>query len=122
MAASENPSLTSSAERAVGLLAIEVIVFACFWIARPLLSVLAWGALIAIALAPLHRVLARSGNGRPKTAATLMVLVLLMIVVVPLSFLPGSFDRAAQELSGITNNWTELKLPAPPPGSAKSPC
>jgi hypothetical protein len=32
--------------------------FACFWIARTLLGVLVWGALIAITLVPLHRVIA----------------------------------------------------------------
>jgi predicted PurR-regulated permease PerM len=36
--------------------------------------VLAWGALIAIALAPLHQVLARACGNRPKTAAALLVL------------------------------------------------
>ena len=58
----EDPSLSFWAERAVGLLVIGAILFACFWIAKPLLFVLAWGALIAIALAPLYRALARAGG------------------------------------------------------------
>jgi predicted PurR-regulated permease PerM len=102
------------AERIVGLLAIGAIVFACFWIAAPLVGVLAWGALIAIALAPLHRVLARASGNRPKTVATLMVLVLLGLVIFPLSFLPASFEGAAEGIASVTNNWTELKLPPPP--------
>lgn len=102
------------AERAVGLLILGGIIFACFWIAQPLLGILVWGALIAVALAPLHRLLARSAGGRPKMVATLMVLVLLAVMVFPLSFLPGSFVRAAAGLSAMTNNWTELKLPPLP--------
>lgn len=107
-------SLSFWAERIVALLAIGAIVFACFWIAAPLVGVLAWGALIAIALAPLHRVLARAGGNRPKTAATLLVLVLLGLVIFPLSLLPASFESAAEGIASVTNNWTELKLPAPP--------
>jgi len=114
MSAEADASLSFWAERVVGLLVIAAIVFACFWIARPLLWVLVWGALIAIALAPLHRVLARTGGDRPKAAATLMVLVLLALVVFPLSFLPASFERGAEGISGMTNNWTEFKLPPLP--------
>src|SRR4029453_16018616 len=104
----KDPSLSFWAERAVALVAIGAILFACFWIAKPLLFVLAWGALIAIALAPLHRTLARVGGNRRKTAATLIVLVLLALVIFPLSYLPGSFKHATDGLAGLTNNWTEL--------------
>ena len=107
----KDQSLSFWAERAVALLAIGAILFACFWIAKPLLFVLAWGALLAIALAPLHRTLALVGGNRPKTAATVMVLVLLALVIFPLSYLPGSFEGVAEGLASLTNNWTELKLP-----------
>jgi predicted PurR-regulated permease PerM len=114
MSAKADASLSFWAERVSGLLVIGVIIFACFWIARPLIWVLAWGALMAIALAPFHRVLARTGGNRPKVAATLIVLVLLALVIFPLSFLPASFERMAGGLSRVTNNWTELTLPPLP--------
>jgi len=75
---------------------------------------LVWAALIAIVLAPLHRLLARTAGDRPKWAATLIVLVLLALVALPISFLPASFERAAEGISNMTNNWTELRLPPPP--------
>src|SRR5262245_12489188 len=114
MAPKEDQSLSFWAERAVALLAIGLILFACFWIAKPLLFVLVWGALIAIALAPLHRMLARVFGNRPKVAATVMVLVLLALVIFPLSYLPGSFEGITEGLASLTNNWTELKLPPLP--------
>src|SRR5262245_20690430 len=115
MSADDAPaSLSFWAERTIGLLAIGIIVFACFWIARPLLSVIVWGAMIAIALAPGHRSIARTIGNRPKWAAALLVVVLLAILVVPLSLLPGSIERAISGMSRITNNWTELNLPPPP--------
>jgi predicted PurR-regulated permease PerM len=110
----EDPPLSFWAERAVGLLAIGAILFACFWIAKPLLGVLVWGALIAVALAPLHRLLARAGGNRPKATATVMVLFLLALVIFPLSFLPASWESAAERIAKLTNNWTELKIPPPP--------
>lgn len=114
MTPKQDPTLSFWAERAVALLAIGAILFACFWIAKPLLFVLAWGALIAIALAPLHRTLARVTGNWPKVAATVMVLVLLALVIFPLSYLPGSFEGVTEGLAGLTNNWTELKLPPLP--------
>src|SRR4029453_2218648 len=101
-------SLSQWAERTVGLLAIAIIVFACFWIALPLLGILVWGALSAIALSPLHRMVARRLGNRPRWGAALLVLVLLALLVVPLFFLPGSIERAINGISRLTNNWTEL--------------
>lgn len=102
------------AERTVGLLMIAVIAFACLWIALPLLGVLVWGALIAITLAPTHRIVTRTIGNRPKLAAAVLILMLLTILVVPLFYLPGSIERSVSAISRMTNNWTELNLPPPP--------
>jgi predicted PurR-regulated permease PerM len=114
-------SLGVWAERVVGLLVFGVIILACFWIAWPLMGILAWGALIAVALHPLCHSLASAIGDRPKTATLLIVLILLILVIVPLSYLPGSFDRATDATAGLTNNWTELKLPPPPSWIASFP-
>ena len=114
MAEQTDTSLSFWAERVFGLLVLVAIIFFCFWIARPLLGVLAWGALVAIALAPTHRMLARNFGNRPKLAATLLVFVLMALVLFPLSFVPAAIESATDGFSRITNNWTELKLPSPP--------
>lgn len=106
--------MTFWAERVVSLLVLGTIILACFWIAWPLLGVLAWGAMIAIALAPAHRTLAALFGGSQKAAATLIALVLLILLMLPLSYLPGSFQHATREVALITNNWTELRLPPLP--------
>ena len=46
----------------------------------------------------------------------MIVLFLLALVIFPLSYLPASIEGAAEGLAGVTNNWTELKLPPMPPG------
>src|SRR5262245_66228369 len=109
MAPREDLSLSFWAERAVALLAIGLILFACFWIAKPLLFVLAWGALIAIALAPLYWMLARVFGNRPKVAATVMVLVLLALVIFLLSYLLVSFEGVREGLASRTDMLTDLQ-------------
>ena len=121
MSAGAEESLGFWAERLVGLLVIGAVILACFWIAWPLMGVLAWGALIAVALYPLQRRLAKAIGNRPKTAMMLIVVILLVLLIVPLSYLPGSFNRATDAISAMTNNWTELKLPPPPSWIADFP-
>lgn len=121
MSTDENTSLSHWVERIAGLVAIGAIILACFWIAWPLTAVLVWGALVAITLAPLHRMFARALGNRPKTAAALMTLVLLAILVVPLFFLPGSIERAMRGIARMTNNWTELAVPPLPAWIADLP-
>lgn len=121
MSVTTERSLSFWADRIVGLIVVGAIIFACFWIAAPLLGVLAWGALIAIALAPLHWRLTSTTGDRPKVAATLIVLVLWVIVIIPLSYLPGSFDRATEAAAALTKDWTELRLPPLPSWIADFP-
>jgi predicted PurR-regulated permease PerM len=108
-------------DRLLGLVFVSAIIIAGLWIARPLYGVLAWGAFMAIALSPVHSKLASMLGDRPKSAAFLIALALLTVIVVPLSFLPSSFENARTYLSSITNNWTELKLPPMPEWIASIP-
>lgn len=96
------------------MLAVGGILAACFWIALPLLGVLAWGALIAISLAPLHRLLVHGFGGGPKAAAFVIVAALLLLVIFPLSFLPGSIEQAVERLSALTKGGTSITLPPAP--------
>ncbi len=114
-------SLGFWAERIVGLLIIGAIILACFWIAWPLIGVVAWGGLIAVALSPLHSRLTSVIAGRAKIAAIIMIFILLVVVIIPLSYLPASFSQANDALSAITHNWTELTLPRPPAWLADFP-
>ena len=73
-----NASLSLWAERAVGLLAIAIIVIACFWITLPLLGVLVW----VVAIALLGRVVARREAAGAAVAQALGLLVLGSLVFV----------------------------------------
>ncbi|HKG73173.1 MAG TPA: AI-2E family transporter [Aestuariivirgaceae bacterium] len=102
-----------STDRVLAIVLASALILAGLWIARPLYGVLVWGAFMAVALTPLHCNLTALAGGRPKIAAAAIVLTLLAIIVVPLCFLPASFENARNQLS-TTNSWTELRVPPMP--------
>jgi predicted PurR-regulated permease PerM len=95
----------------LGLLAL-VIVWT-FLIVRPFVPILTWSAVLAVAFYPVFGWLAKRLGGRPRTAAALLTLVMLGIVIGPaawlgLSAVEGIKDLASQIGSG------ELVLQAAP--------
>ncbi len=99
----------------VSLLAI--MVFTCFLILRPFVLLIGWGAIIAIAIHPAYRWLARKLGGKEKLAATLCTSLLLLMLIVPAFFLAGTLVEGAQSLS---RQLKAGKLDLPPAPSALS--
>jgi len=68
------------------LMAITVVcIYLCYLLAAPFLSILAWALALAVLFTPLHQWLALKVK-RPNLAATLSVLVVALLVVVPAAF------------------------------------
>ncbi len=63
--------------------ALVVLIVWCFQIIAPFISVILWGMLIAVALHPVHSLLAAKFGGREKLSATVFVLLGLAILLVP---------------------------------------
>ncbi len=63
--------------------ALLVLIVWCFQIISPFISVILWGMLIAVALYPVHSLLAAKFGGREKISATVFVLLGLTILLVP---------------------------------------
>jgi len=63
--------------------ALVVLIVWCFQIIAPFISVILWGMLIAVALYPVHSLLAARFGGREKLSATVFVLLGLAILLVP---------------------------------------
>jgi len=63
--------------------ALVLLIILCFRIVSPFISVVLWGMLIAVALYPVHSMLAARLGGREKLSATLFVLLGLAILLVP---------------------------------------
>jgi predicted PurR-regulated permease PerM len=95
----------------LGLLA--ALVFWTFTLIEPFVPILTWSIVLAVALDPVFKHLAKWLGGRPKLSAAIVTGVSLAIIIGPaawlgLSAVEGLKDLAAQLTSG------ELAIPSPP--------
>ncbi len=73
--------------RAGLLLALAVL---CFQVFSPFLSLMTWALILAVTLYPLHQSVAAKIGGRQGLAATLLVLLGVVVVIVPTAALMNS--------------------------------
>jgi len=85
----------------------------CIKIISPFIGIVAWSAIIAVALYPLHCKLASMLGGREKLSVALIVLLGLSILLVPTWTLTGSSIATAKQLA---TGLEEGTLHIPPPG------
>ncbi|MEY9239322.1 putative PurR-regulated permease PerM [Bradyrhizobium japonicum] len=81
----------------VGLLGLLIIW--TFLIIRPFVPILAWSAVLAVAFYPAFSWVAKMLGGRPKTAAAILTLITLGIVIGPATWLGLSAVDGARELA-----------------------
>ncbi len=96
---------------------IAALVVLSLEIVAPFFSMMVWALILAVALYPLHQMLARKMGGRQKLAATLLVILGSTIIVAPTALLMNSLADSVRGLvSNVQNN--SLKI-GPPPESVK---
>ena len=103
--------------RAGLVLALAVI---CFQVFSPFLSLMTWALILAVTLYPLHQSVAAKIGGRQGLAATLLVLVGIVVVVVPTAALMNSLGDSVHRLINDVQNNT-LRVPPPREGVAEWP-
>jgi predicted PurR-regulated permease PerM len=103
--------------RAGLVLALAVL---CFQVFSPFLSLMAWALILAVTLYPLHQSVAAKIGGRQGLAATLLVLVGIVVVVVPTAALMNSLGDSVHRLINDVQNNT-LRVPPPREGVATWP-
>jgi predicted PurR-regulated permease PerM len=82
----------------------------CFDIIRPFVLIVIWAGIVAVALHPIFERLSGWLGGSRKLSATLLVLILIAILVVPAVLLTESLLGGAQALADAG----ELQIPPPP--------
>lgn len=87
----------------------------CFDIVRPFVAVIAWGLIIAIALAPAFEQMQVKFGGRRRLAAMVMTLALLLILISPALSLVGTLVDGSQTLAHELRDG-KMKIPPPPDG------
>jgi predicted PurR-regulated permease PerM len=110
----------TSVEIAIRLGAIALLVAGCLVIVAPFASIVVWGAIIAIAAEKPFEALCRAVSGRRNLAATMAVLVSLVLLLVPVGLLFETLIGGAQGLAERVGSGT-LQVPAPPESVASWP-
>jgi len=124
-----SPSLRSTEEQAflrrtveatiriglVGLLAAY-----CFRIIRPFLGPVVWGGVIAVAVYPMYRRLSSVLGTRPRSAATLVVIAGLVLLIGPTALLSGTVVDTARGIATQMGR-NGIAIPAPPADVAEVP-
>jgi len=92
----------------------------CFQVFSPFLNLMTWALILAVTLYPLHLSLAATIGGRQGLAATLLVLLGVVVAVVPTAALMNSLGDSVQRLIHDVQNNT-LEVPPPREGVAEWP-
>jgi predicted PurR-regulated permease PerM len=96
----------------VGLIAI--VVYLCVQVFAPFVGLMLWALILAISLSPLHQGLARRLGGKQGRAATLIVLVGILIIGVPTAMLGSSFaGQIYDAYAAFESGSVEIKQPNP---------
>jgi predicted PurR-regulated permease PerM len=99
----------------IQIAAVVLLIFWCLTIVAPFMSIVVWAMLIAVAVYPLHLSITSKIGGRPKTSATLIVLLGLAILLIPTFFLAESSITAIKSLTEGAESGT---LSVPPPNDS----
>lgn len=75
---------------------VAVLVLSCFQIFHPFLNLMLWSVILAITIYPLQRMLKGRMGNKDGRAATLIVLVAILILVVPIGLLGISITDSVQ--------------------------
>jgi predicted PurR-regulated permease PerM len=96
------------------------LVILCYRIFAPFFGLMAWSVILAVTLYPIHQKLARTMKGKQGLAATVLVVVGLVLIGAPTAVLMGSLGDSLQNVVASIRDGS-LKVPAPSPGVADWP-
>jgi len=106
-------STSSIYDTTIRLFIMILIIAWCLMIMYPFLSVILWSLILALAIYPLHKKLAKKMGGKPKLASTIIVISILVIVMLPTIFLVGSLVDEVKVIKANYDQGTLTILPPP---------
>ena len=116
----ENGGFFETALTALRLAAILLAVYWCYRILAPFIPLVLWGAIVAVAVYPLHLKLAARLGNRKKLSATLITLLGLIILVTPVVILTESLVVSSMDLAEAISEGS-VHVPPPPERVEKLP-
>jgi predicted PurR-regulated permease PerM len=109
----KNLSSTNSVyDTTIRLFILILIVAWCLMILYPFVSIILWSMILAMAMHPLHSLLAKKMGGRPRLASFIIIFSILAIIILPIGLLIGGLVDQVKELKVSYDNGS---LTIPPP-------
>jgi predicted PurR-regulated permease PerM len=96
----------------IRLFILILIVAWCLMIMLPFVSIILWSMILALAMYPLHSMLAKKMGGRPKLASFIIIFSILVIIILPTGLLIGSL---VEEVKALKVSYDNGSLTIPPP-------
>ena len=103
--------------RACLILALAIL---CYDIFSPFVTLMAWALILAVSLYPAHQMLAARLGGRDGLAATVLVLIGILLIVAPTTVLGMALGDSIQGLVDRVSD-KSLQVPEPPASVAAWP-
>ncbi len=118
--AEDRAFLQRALESSIRIGLVLFLVVWCFQIARPFLSPIAWGIILAVATYPIYAALCRAMRGRRSLAAAILVVGSLLVLLVPSVLLTTNLVESATQVAEKAEAGT-LEVPPPPAAVADWP-
>ena len=119
-ARNESESTRRTLDLIVRLGFIGTLFLWCAYILAPFLIPVVWGIILAVSVRPMHERLATSLGGREKTAATVMTLGAIAVLVIPTAVLTiSAVDSGLNFAKSVQDE--SLAVPPPPEGVGDLP-
>lgn len=97
---------------AVQLLALSLLIYFCFEIIKPFVTLLIWASVLAITLYPLYKSFTRLLKGRKWISASVITLIMFLLIIGPATMLTLA---TVDEFKVIKAAYDEGNLQIPPP-------
>ena len=91
---------------------LAVLVFLCYQVFSPFLTLMTWSIILAVTLFPLHQRIARMLKGKQWLASTILAVVASLLIIVPSALLLNSLADSVRDFIGSVQDNT---LNVPPP-------
>ncbi len=104
----------------IQILAVLVLLYWCFLIVAPFMSIVIWAVIISVAVYPAHVALTSKLGGRKKLSATIIVLIGLAIIIIPTWYLADSTIGGLQHVAAELEDG-EANIPPPNDSVAEWP-
>jgi len=108
----QDTATTHALEIAIRLSLVFLIIAWCLKVLTPFISLIAWGAIIAVAIYPLFLKITAKLGGKKKLAVTLIAVISIAAILIPVIELSGSLVESATR---IATHASEGTATIPPP-------